>query len=360
MPFIQHNLDLIVAGSAVIVLITLYIIIKKKTKNKQKTYEIDDYSNIEIIEDMYAKEEDRNDKTDLTDNRPQPSSQIKKTAESEEKRTKTSENHNPKSKISKTEVPPHGKIVKDNFKDFAGLKILVAEDNLINQKVIAGMLNESDIDITFANDGLETISFLNNQKDFDIILMDAHMPNMDGFEATRKIRENRQFDNIPIIALSGDVAADDVKKMYEAGMDAHLEKPLKMDALYDALYAFTKNKDVTEEESEETLDITAGIQISGGDESFYKEILSEFVKDYGDAKKRIKSLLEAGDFKSADALLLDLTGITANIGAQKAHSSALSLREALKQKTTAAYKEAYRKFADSFDMLLKKVKDYLV
>ncbi|SFV51309.1 Sensory box histidine kinase/response regulator [hydrothermal vent metagenome] len=399
MPFIEQNLDIILAGSAILIVIVVYIVIKKR--NKVQKDQIYDYSDIEVVEDIYAKEEEEEEEEeedkqqeapkedtkeqpneeieeeeetkiedDISSQAPQESINAPQTQEQQSEQTKKPSNFNPDSKIPTTEVPPHGKIVKDNFKEFSGLKILVAEDNLINQKVIAGTLNESGIELVFANDGLEALSSLNNAKDFDIILMDAHMPNMDGFETTKKIKENPEFVDIPIIALSGDVAADDIKKMYDAGMDAHLEKPLKMDALYDILYAFTKkeqNKESIEEKKEDKkkeanllLDKELGIEISGGDESFYKEILSEFMKDYKDAQTRLRSMLEKGDLKSADALLLDISGITANIGAEQTHSLAQTLREAIKARQKEKIIKTYQEFVRSFTSLTKAIKDYLV
>lgn len=356
MSFIQQNLDVILAGAAIVALLLLYIIIKKAKSNKESEDTID-YSDIEVVEDIYAQDSPQ-ESEDILESKEDGATQglSLDMEEQNDQKSPSSSHHNPNSTLSTAETPTHGKINKEDFKEFAGLKILVAEDNLINQKVIAGLLNESGIEIVFANDGLETISFLNNQKDFDMILMDAHMPNMDGLEATQKIRENPDYDSLPIIALSGDVASDDIKKMYDAGMDAHLEKPLKMDALYDIFYSFTKKTGVSPSNA---LNKSIGIEISGGDEGFYKEILDEFLKDYSDAKDRIRSMIETGETDKADALLLDLIGITANIGADKTNSAAITLKKALQTPQSGDYKQAYKKFEDSFDTMIKEIKAYL-
>ncbi|WP_434657042.1 response regulator [Sulfurimonas sp. NW9] len=89
-------------------------------------------------------------------------------------------------------VPRHAKITKEDFKIFAGERILLAEDNLINQKVILGVLGDSGIEVVVANDGQEALDILKTDKNFLIILMDAHMPRVDGFEATRAIRHDPQ------------------------------------------------------------------------------------------------------------------------------------------------------------------------
>ncbi len=341
MNFIQQNLDIVLAGSAILVLILLYAAIKRKIARREREKQLKKYDNIANFEN--AKEEKIQEESAIDEH-------------VEEDDSTFSSNFNPHNKITLAEVPSHGKISKEDFKNFAGIKLLVAEDNLINQKVIAGLLGESGIEVVFANDGLEVINLLTNQKDFDIVLMDAHMPNMDGYEATRKIREHPQFDDLPVIALSGDIAQDDIKKMYAAGMNAHLGKPIQIDALYDILYAFTKNSSSAPINKE--LDESVGIQISGGDEGFYKEILNEFIQEYEDADKRLEEFLKAGETAKADALLLDLMGVTANIGAQKTYSYALELKQTLKD-STPNYEETYRSFQSSFKKLIEEIKDYL-
>ncbi len=345
------NLNLTLAVGAVIVVILLYLIIKnKKAKDATK---INTYHREKVVEDIYDKPKVKE----------QPLAQKPQKEEKPKKEEKPQINnpippatqkrnpYNPNSKIETVEVPLHDKIIKENFRDFRNLKILVAEDNVINQKVISGLLNESGIELVFANDGLETISTLNNQNDFDIILMDAHMPNMDGFEATRKIRQNPKYDTLPIIALSGDVSSDDVAKMYASGMDAHLEKPLKMDAFYDILYAFTKKAD--------ELDTTYGIDISGGDEDFYKEILKEFYHDYKTAHRKILEFIENGQISQANAYLLDIVGITANIGAQNVQKHAQALKQILQDHEEEKYQQSLHTFYNVYEKLINEIAAYL-
>ena len=235
-----------------------------------------------------------------------------------------------KKAYKKRDVPSHQKITKDDFKEFQGTRILIAEDNIINQKVIQGLLAESGIEIVMADDGIETLEILQHDNDFALILMDAHMPRLDGFETTKKIRMNPEYAHIPVIALSGDTAADDVRKMHEAGMVEHLEKPLKMDALYDVLYAYTSVKDNTVQNT--SIDIEEGLYICGGDKNFYKEILQEFLSNYTDSAKELTRLIKNNQFQEADKLLLDIIGVTANIGATKLTQIAQELKSAITNK----------------------------
>jgi CheY-like chemotaxis protein len=264
----------------------------------------------------------------------------------------------------KCEVPPHGKISKENFKEFAGTKILIAEDNIINQKVLSGLLAGSGIEITMADDGQIALDILEKNNDFNMILMDAHMPRVDGFEATRIIRANPNYDHIVIVALSGDTAADDIKKMTDSGMQEHLEKPLKMDAFYDILYAYTKvdkthnNSEFVEVIMTKELNGDKGLEVCGGDESFYRDILDEFTNNYTKSAQSIQTLLENNEIDKADALLLDIVGLSANIGADNINSIAINLKEAIKDTDKSTSLTLLNQYEKHLKVLLKDIKDY--
>ena len=261
-------------------------------------------------------------------------------------------------------VPEHGKISKENFKEFAGIKVLVAEDNLINQKVIRGLLGDTGIEITMADDGQEALDILKSNSDFNFVLMDAHMPRVDGFQATREIRSNPKYEHILVVALSGDTAPDDIKKMIAAGMEEQLEKPLRMDPLYDIFYAYTKGD--KEEESEfievvmtKELNGDQGLSVCGGDDEFYKHILEEFIKNYSDSPQKIQSLLDSNHITLADAMLLDFIGITANIGADNIRTIALELKEAIKDTEERSYITLLDEYETHLRILLRDIKEYI-
>ncbi len=268
-----------------------------------------------------------------------------------------------RNKRSKIDVPPHGKILKDNFKEFKGVKLLVAEDNMINQKVISGLLSGSGVEITMADDGQIALDILEENSDFDMILMDAHMPKVDGFEATRRIRANTNYEHIVVVALSGDIAPDDIRKMSDAGMEEHLEKPLRMDSFYDILYAYTKGNLIESEFIEvvmtKELNGDKGLQVCGGDDIFYKEILNEFTLTYTDATQMLTKLLDEKKIDLADAMLLDFIGITANIGAENIRDIALDLKETIKDLEEKSYITLLEDFEQHLEVLLKDIRRYL-
>lgn len=122
---------------------------------------------------------------------------------------------------------------------FEHFRILVAEDNAVNQLVIKGMLTKFGLTFDLANDGAEALSLLQSQThDYQLVLMDCEMPNMDGYEATRKLRQwelTIKRPPIPVIALTAHAMQEHQEKAFAAGMNAHVAKPVEMAVLRDVL-----------------------------------------------------------------------------------------------------------------------------
>ena len=375
----------IIAFIVIISLIAILIFMKKnkepKTIQNIDIDEVDEKSN-DVIVDEFDVEEDPQPKEEETLETPEPiqTQDVPHTPEKTSKENsdalhgseegtfgeplKQVEEEKPTKTLTKRDVPPHGKIVKDNFKEFSGTKILVAEDNLINQKVIRGLLDGTGIEITMADDGQEALDILEKNSDFTMILMDAHMPRVDGFEATRIIRANPNYAHIVVVALSGDTAADDIKKMSEAGMQEHLEKPLRMDAFYDILYAYTGQDeelgdDYVEVVMTKELNGDLGLSVCAGDEGFYREILTEFVTNYSKSSVNIHAHLSKRENDKADMLLLDITGIAANIGATNLQKIAQELKDAIQNNEVSKYTSMLQNYDRHLKLLLKDIKTYI-
>ena len=352
----QEYQNEIIAAIAILVLIVLYLIIKRKEKSKTGDIEelvIED-NNIseEVIPDPFESEvvEDEYDVPDLEGVEEGSFGEIQ----------------TQQSALKKRDVPPHGKITKENFKEFAGIRILVAEDNLINQKVITGLLADSGIELVIADDGQIVLDILEKDSNFLLILMDAHMPRVDGFEATRQIRQNPNYNHILIVALSGDTAADDIKKMQEAGMEEHLEKPLRMNDLYDILYAYADNfkasaqgeKEIVHAPQTQELNGAKGLDICGGDETFYHEILSEFVTNYASSAEQLSDMFHNDKLQDADKLLLDIIGVASNIGADPLHEIAQHLKISLKDTDEKSYFTLLEQYKAHLQTLIEDIKNY--
>jgi len=135
------------------------------------------------------------------------------------------------------EAAPHG-IPSANKTDFAGKSILLAEDIDINREIVATLLEPTNVKIDCAVNGIEAFEmYCENHERYDLILMDIQMPEMDGFEATRRIRalENPTAKTVPIIAMTANVFREDVEKCIDAGMDGHIGKPIDFDDVIQTL-----------------------------------------------------------------------------------------------------------------------------
>lgn len=141
---------------------------------------------------------------------------------------------------SKAEFPGELKNT-DYTQSFGTLNILIAEDNYINQKVAARMLEKMNYNVTLVVNGQEAIDAVAKTQ-FDIVLMDVHMPKMDGFEATRLIREKEKItgDHLPIIALTANAMKGDREKCMDAGVDEYISKPIVKDDLTKAFFNVLK------------------------------------------------------------------------------------------------------------------------
>ena len=121
-------------------------------------------------------------------------------------------------------------------KSLAGIKILVVEDNSINKLIVTEILQASGSQVSLVSNGLECIE-TENLESFDIILMDIHMPIMDGVEASKIIRSdnNKAVANMPIIALTANVMKEDITRYLSIGMNAHVAKPIKAQQLRETI-----------------------------------------------------------------------------------------------------------------------------
>lgn len=120
------------------------------------------------------------------------------------------------------------------------LKVLLVEDNKVNQKIATRIISKQfDCEVTVANDGVEGVDIF-SEKEFDLVFMDLSMPNMDGFEATEKIRKEHPYSKVPIIALTANTEEGVEQKCFDSGMNAYLSKPIKKDEIRKQIEKFTQ------------------------------------------------------------------------------------------------------------------------
>jgi len=178
-------------------------------------------------------------------------------------------------------------------------RILLAEDDLTNQKVATGILSQFGVEIDIANNGKQAVD-MSQSNHYDLILMDCRMPEMDGYEATRIIREAEQDCHIPIIALTANIQASDKDRCKQAGMDDFLGKPFSINELKSALSRWlnkeTKEPAITDDnDKRETEDTATAVDLSVLDKlrSLMGEYFSELIPGYiEDTSNRLKLMQE--------------------------------------------------------------------
>ena len=122
-----------------------------------------------------------------------------------------------------------------------GLRVLVAEDNNINQMIMEELLTSAGIEVTLADNGVQTLEKL-QEGNFDVVLMDVQMPEMDGLTATAQIRADPRYDSLPILAMTANVGTEHVTESLNAGMNDHLTKPVNREDLYNALAKWSRRR----------------------------------------------------------------------------------------------------------------------
>jgi PAS domain S-box-containing protein len=215
------------------------------------------------------------------------------------------------------------------------LKILVAEDTGFNQKFIRRLLEKRGHRATIVTNGNEAVSSF-SAGTYDLILMDVQMPEMDGFEATAKIRdiEKGRGGHIPIIALTAHAIKGDRERCLAAGMDGYVPKPISPDALFDAISALVPRTDTPQAEKEgiklETqpaFDKKALLETFDGDQDFLKEIIDMFVADTPKMLKNIKAAIDAKDADALQRTAHALKGMLGNFQAETAVAKAYLLEK---------------------------------
>lgn len=201
------------------------------------------------------------------------------------------------------------KPLAENFDELKGIRILLAEDNEYNQEVAVLSLHRmvNDLKIDIAGDGTEAIELLKNNI-YDVILMDVQMPGMDGYEATRCIRNDFDDDkrNTPIIALTASATREEINAGFDAGMNAYVAKPFKPADLLIKIASQLKKQTSPRNGSTkiksangELFDFTLLEEISGGDKTQMKKLISRFITDSQKSFEKIESLIQAENFTEA-------------------------------------------------------------
>ncbi|PYK11721.1 MAG: hybrid sensor histidine kinase/response regulator, partial [Verrucomicrobia bacterium] len=245
--------------------------------------------------------------------------------------------------------------------------ILVTEDNEINQQIAVELLEGTGATVTVANNGREAVDLLSNgpqPSPFDVVLMDLQMPEMDGYQATAKLRSDARFAALPIIAMTAHATLEERQRCLASGMNDHISKPIDPSALFETVARYCRfapetsasvpaiaktpgaavQKDgiVMEIPTVEGLDSADGLLRVAGNRKLYLKLLRQFCAQKSDAPGLITELLKAGDLPAAERKAHTVKGVAANLGMKAVQSAAGELEKAIHDGADAAHLESLR------------------
>jgi PAS domain S-box-containing protein len=249
-----------------------------------------------------------------------------------------------------------------------GARILLVEDNEINQEVAIGQLEDAEVFVDLAENG-EVALHMIRDNDYDAVLMDMQMPVMDGIDATRIIRSNPRYLNLPIIAMTANAMASDRILCLDAGMNDHIAKPIDPDQLFGVLLRWIRRAESDGKASRPAaaapasdgrpgnvalvihgIDVAAGLRRTGGNRKRYETLLRKFAEQQASAVDAIEAALATGDAATAERSAHSLKGAAATLGASALSEAAARTEAAIK--TGGDKREAVRTLAASLDQVL--------
>ncbi len=226
----------------------------------------------------------------------------------------------------------------DLHERFRGRRVLLVEDNAINQEIARELLESVGLQVELAHNGQEALDYLDSAS-CDAVLMDLQMPVMDGFTATAQIRQ-RISPDLPIIAMTANALVGDRERSLEAGMNAHLTKPIDVQELYGTLAKFFAasvpetggQAAATELESPKIpgFDVTGAIQRIGGSAESYQRLLARLLVSAREKGRLLSQAVEGEDWSEAEQLSHSLKGEAGNLGATALYHALTRLNETLR------------------------------
>jgi len=256
-----------------------------------------------------------------------------------------------------------------------GARILLTEDNDINQQIAVELLEGAGATVKVANNGREAVDILGTDPQpppFDVVLMDLQMPEMDGYQATAKLRADSRFKDLPIIAMTAHATIEERQRCLAAGMNDHISKPIDPANLFETVGRFYKPHSGSRSSPDAKgggksqdngasndlpdvagLDTRDGLARVAGNQKLYLRLLRQFIEQQGPAVAQINGALEKSDVALAERLAHTLKGVAGNIGAKAVHTAAASLEKIIRAKgSTGEVNVATQQVATALDSLI--------
>jgi len=248
----------------------------------------------------------------------------------------------------------------------AGYQILLVEDNFINQEVASEFLKSNGIDVFIANNGIEALELLKCTK-IDLVLMDIQMPEMDGFQATRAIRAQDKFAELPIIAMTANAMSGDRDRCLAAGMNEHITKPIDPEKLFSSISFWLGMSEPTNQDSPivrepqsyalelHEFDVLTALTRLNGNINAYLKLLGKFRRNFSDFIEQIYKQVNQADYENARALAHQLIGVAGNLSATTLHRIAIDVELELKSKNSLALTDMLNELELEMELVFSEI-----
>ena len=260
---------------------------------------------------------------------------------------------------NREETPQRAVLAELVLKTARPLRLLLAEDNLVNQRLAVRILEKWGHNVTVAGNGRKALEAL-ERATFDLILMDVQMPEMSGYEAVASIREREKAtgQHIPIIAMTAHAMDGDREKCLSAGMDHYVTKPIDQKRLFEAVESFFVNRrsgePPTMNEAKEPLSFDPSVVLRrvDNDRDLLREVAGLFFEDTPRLLSEVRNAITRGDGKALERSAHTLKGSVSNFGARLASEAALSLEQMGRQGDFAKAVETFAQLEEQIALLI--------
>ncbi len=250
-------------------------------------------------------------------------------------------------------------------------KVLLVEDNRINQMVAKELLQSFGLQVVIADEGRKAIQQV-QAGNFDLVLMDIQMPAMDGYATTREIRNDKRFSSLPILAITAHAMAGDRERCLAAGMNDYIAKPVEAERLLAILRPWLNGEGAGQQVACNEpgngqqksaglsgIDLGRGLRRIGGNRALFYKLLKDFLQHHGKCCEQIEGYLKSGAFLDAARLLHTLQGVAGNIGALELQKTSRSLGEAIGGEARQDLEELKLEFCISAGRVIRELRSYL-
>jgi PAS domain S-box-containing protein len=265
----------------------------------------------------------------------------------------------------------------------ANRRILLVEDNPINQEVVLGILEDTELTVDIANNGVEAIHILSQSslRKYDLVLMDCQMPEMDGYQTTKNIRAGKTGEcnlTIPIVAMTANAMQGDKEKCLASGMDDYLPKPVEPNVLIQKIKEWLFTNQSTEEQLQQTVQVeqpsleaanyedievvwdkNGALKRVMGKEKLLLRLITLFIEDTPNKISSLEQAVKDSNIAEVKLIAHTVKGLAGNINAEQLRASSEKLEKFARDENTAPFNEILKKIKTSLTLLLVELNQFV-